>query len=227
MARWFRSHAGKLHNRKVQRLSDAHYRAWDSLLCVAALYDGVLPPIDDVAFELHRPPAAAAKLIEALIAARLFDRTERGIEPHDWNEWQYLPAVSTERVQRHRERRRNACGNAARNAPGTDSETQRDRGQSSEEPGGSSAPAALAGASGDPVKSIFDQGVALLVRHRTPERRARSLVGQWRAKARDDGRVASLIREAVERDITEPIAWIAKRLAAAEAGNDPWAGVDI
>ena len=89
MARWFRSYVDKLDNPKVQRLSDAHYRAWDSLLCVACLCDGVLPPLADVAFLLRRSPAATAKLVDALIRDRLFVKTERGIEPHDWNVWQY------------------------------------------------------------------------------------------------------------------------------------------
>jgi hypothetical protein len=39
MARWFRSHTAKLDNPKVQRLSDTLYRAWDSLLCIAARWN--------------------------------------------------------------------------------------------------------------------------------------------------------------------------------------------
>jgi hypothetical protein len=183
------------------------------------MHDGVLPPLRDVALLVHRTPAVTAKLIEALIAGGLFERTERGIEPHDWNDWQYTSPVSTERVRRHRERQRGV----SRNAPETHSENQRDREQSSEEPKGSSGPAAP----DDPVKSIFDEGVALLAKHATSEKQARKIIGQWRAKARDDGRVAALIREAVERDITEPIAWFAKTLAAAEDANGPWVGVEI
>jgi hypothetical protein len=106
MARWFRSYAEKLFNPKVQRLSNSLYRGWEMLLCVACQYDGVLPPLPDVAFHLRRSPAATAKLIEALIEARLLDRTERGIEPHDWKVWQYQSDSSTERVRRHRERQR-------------------------------------------------------------------------------------------------------------------------
>ena len=226
MASWFRSHANKLDNPKVQRLSDAHYRAWDSLLCVACRYDGVLPPLRDVAFLLRRSEAATAKLLDALRAAGLFVETERGIEPHDWNDWQFKSDVSTKRVERHRERHEQRSRNVSGDGPGNVSETDsenRVREQSSEEPDGSSAPAAL----GDPVKSIFDEGVALLARTGTPARRARSLVGQWRSKARDDGRVAALIREAQARNVSEPIAWFAKALAAPQLENDPWAGVDI
>lgn len=38
---WYRRHAAKLNNRKVQRLSDALCRAWDGLLCVTPTYGGV------------------------------------------------------------------------------------------------------------------------------------------------------------------------------------------
>ena len=104
MTGWFRSYADKLDNPKVQRLSDALYRAWDGLLCVACRYDGVLPPLTDLAFMLRRSPAATAKLIDALMQAGLLVKTERGIEPHDWNEWQYKSDTSKERMRRHRQR---------------------------------------------------------------------------------------------------------------------------
>jgi hypothetical protein len=217
-ARWFRSWASKLDNPKVQRLSDAHYRAWDNLLCVACKYGGVLPPLPDLAFLMRRSRPATARLIEALTRAGLFEKTERGIEPHDWKEWQYKSDVSSERVKRHRQRQRDAASAVTE----TDSEN-RVREQSSEEPDGSSAPPALA----DPVKSVFDEGVALLVKTGTEPRRARSIVGQRRARARDDARVAGLIREAQRRGISEPIPWFVKALAAVQADNDPWAGVDI
>ena len=80
-ARWFRSWVDKLDNPKVQRLSDAQYRAWDNLLCVACEHDGVLPPLGDVAFLMRRSRPATARLIEALMRAGLFVKTERGIEP--------------------------------------------------------------------------------------------------------------------------------------------------
>jgi len=122
--RWFRSWAGKLDNPKVQRLSDAHYRAWDNLLCVACKYDGVLPPLPDLAFLMRRSRPAAARLIEALIRAGLFEKTERGIEPHDWREWQYKSDVSSERVKRHRQRQRNVSSAVAVTA--SESENRRE-----------------------------------------------------------------------------------------------------
>lgn len=132
MARWFRSHASKLDNPKVQRLSDAHYRAWDSLLCIACRYGGTLPPIADVAFLLRKSEPVAAKLIETLVGVGLFVKTERGIEPHQWNEWQYKSDVSTERVKQHRERQRNVSCNVPCNVSETASETEADTDTESE-----------------------------------------------------------------------------------------------
>ena len=123
-ARWFRSWASKLDNPKVQRLSDAHYRAWDNLLCVACKYDGVLPPLPDLAFLMRRSRPATARLIEALIRAGLFEKTERGIEPHDWREWQYKSDVSAERMRRHRQRHRDGPGDVTVTA--SESESRRE-----------------------------------------------------------------------------------------------------
>jgi hypothetical protein len=130
MARWFRSYVEKLHSPKVLRLSDSLYRGWDKLLCVACQYDGVLPSVPDLALLLRRTPAATAKLVEALIEARLLDRTERGIEPHDWNVWQYQSDNSAERTRRHRERQRAAASadTVTASGPDADSQPEPDRG---------------------------------------------------------------------------------------------------
>ena len=127
MTGWFRSYADKLDNPKVQRLSDALYRAWDSLLCVACRHDGVLPPLADLAFLLRRSPAATAKLIDALMQADLLVKTERGIEPHDWNEWQYKSDTSQERMRRHRQRQRDVTSAVTATPSESESESESDR----------------------------------------------------------------------------------------------------
>lgn len=127
MARWFRSHANKLDNPKVQRLSDALYRAWDSLLCVTCRYDGVLPPIADTAFLLRKSEDAAQRLIDALIERGLFVKTERGVEPHEWNEWQYKSDVSTPRVKQFRERQRNVSSNVSETPSESEADTETER----------------------------------------------------------------------------------------------------
>ena len=127
MTGWFRSYADKLDNPKVQRLSDALYRTWDSLLCVASRYDGVLPPLADLAFLLRRSPAATAKLIDALMQADLLVNTERGIEPHDWNEWQYKSDTSKERMRRHRQRQRDVTSAVTVTHSESEAESESDR----------------------------------------------------------------------------------------------------
>jgi hypothetical protein len=127
MASWFRSHVNKLDNAKVQRLSDAHYRVWDSLLCVACKYDGVLPPLADVAFLLRRPRPATAKVIGAMVQARLFVKTDRSIEPHQWNDWQYKSDVSTERVKRSRKRQRTVSRDVSETASESEADTENGR----------------------------------------------------------------------------------------------------
>jgi hypothetical protein len=201
MARWFRSYADKLDNPKVQRLSDANYRAWDSLLCVACRYDGLLPPLADLAFLLRRPPPVTAKLIDALMQAGLFVKTERGIEPHDWNAWQYKSDVSTGRVKQHRERRQNAT----RNVSATPSESEADTEQSSE---------AEASDAPDVASLIFGRGREWLQRSTgKPESACRSLLGKWRKIAGDEGLIAILGRAQREAPI-DAVAWIERALQA-------------
>ena len=205
MARWFRSYVDKLNNIKVRRLSDAHYRAWESLLCVAALHDGALPSLSEVAFRLRKTEQETAELIEALIAARLFDRTGQGIVPHDWNEWQYKSDLSSERVKRFRQR--------ARNVSETLSESEADSESDPE--------ASASGAAAPEVKAVFDEGVRLLTASGCSERTARTLIGKWRRGSGDAATLAA-IRLAQAKGITEPIAWITARLSPKprESWND-------
>ena len=198
MPRWFRSHVAKLENPKVQRLSDAHYRAWESLLCVAARFDGVLPDLSDTAFYLRRSAEETAELVEALIKARLFERTDAGIRPHDWDDWQYKSDVSTERVKRFRQRPR------AVSATSPDSE-----------PDSEPDPEAHASGAGAPpsAKAMFDEGVKLLSEAGCKPANARSLIGKWRRDA-GDAAVMVALRAAHGGHISEPIAWITARLAA-------------
>jgi hypothetical protein len=201
VARWFRSYVDKLDNAKVQSLSDAHYRAWDSLLCVACKYDGLLPPLRVFAFQLRRSQPVTAKLIEALVRAGLLVKTERGIEPHDWNTWQYKSDVSTGRVKQHRERRQNAT----RNVSATHSESDADTEQSSE---------AKASDAPDVASLIFGRGREWLQRSTgKPDSACRSLLGKWRKIAGDEGLIAILGRAQREAPI-DAVAWIERALQA-------------
>ena len=100
---------------------------------------------------LHRRAVAAATLIDALMQVGLLARTGRAVEP---------PDVPAERMGRHRQRHRDVTPAVTV----TNSENQRVREQSSEEPDGSSAPAALAG----PAGWICDEGIAVPARTGPP-----------------------------------------------------------
>lgn len=103
--KWFRLYSKMLRNYKVQSLEGRLFRGWINLLCVASANDGSLPNLAQVAFELRISEAEAAELIERLVEAELFDRTECGaLTPHRWNEHQHRSGSSTERVRKHREK---------------------------------------------------------------------------------------------------------------------------
>lgn len=71
----------------------------------------------------------------------------------------------------------------------------------------------------DPVKSLFDSGVDLLVRNGATERAARGIVGQLRKYQRDKGgdpEVAKLIVEAAK--YTDPAAFLERTMRPARRG---------
>lgn len=72
------------------------------------------------------------------------------------------------------------------------------------------------GQAADPVKSLFDAGVSLLVRTGTAEGQARSFIGKCR-QAIGDERLAALLAEAKSK--TEPKAWLAAAIKT--PANDP------
>lgn len=103
----------------------------------------------------------------------------------------------------------NAPSNAASNAPECPSPSP-------------SVTSVTGGVAADPVKSLFDDGVALLVGKGASQGAARSLIGQLRKKAGDE-RLGLLIAEAQSLDITDPRAWLTA--AANCPANDPLTGL--
>ena len=74
--------------------------------------------------------------------------------------------------------------------------------------------------SSDPVKALFDFGVAVLTDARVPERQARSEIGKWRKTLRDDGRLMALFVSARQNHAVEPLAYLEKAVATARAKRD-------
>ncbi|MDB5607809.1 MAG: hypothetical protein JWP25_4709 [Bradyrhizobium sp.] len=107
MTRWFRFYEESLNDPKLLRLSDGLYRAWTMLLCFASKNDGILPAVDDMAAALRTKPSKVSDWIEKLVAGGLIDRVGDHYEPHNWSGRQYKSDVSTDRVKRFRNGKRN------------------------------------------------------------------------------------------------------------------------
>ena len=124
---WFRFYNTTMDNEKVLKLTDAQYRAWTMLLCIASKKGGTIP--DDmlsISILLRKPPAKCRDIIQVLISGELLDRVQNGYIPHDWSERQYASDVSTSRVRAHRERNGNGQCNVSETADETPPDTDTD-----------------------------------------------------------------------------------------------------
>lgn len=111
MSRWWRAEDTSIDHPKLLRLSDAMFRAWYTLNCVASANDGVLPPTADIAIRLRVKPAKVAEWITKLVAAGLYDNDNGVFRPHNWNKRQYktdnIDPTNAARQKRYREKHRN------------------------------------------------------------------------------------------------------------------------
>jgi hypothetical protein len=204
MTQWWRFYSDAIFDPKLLRLSDAMFRAWTTLLCLAAKNDGVLPTAQDIALTLRMKPAKVAEWITTLVAAGLIDRTEAGFEPHNWSGRQYKSDVSTDRVKRFRNAQRNAAPTVSETPPETETETEKNS-----EPNGSGA-----AAPDDPRSRLFSEGLPAIERMSGRGANAsRSFIGKCLKAADDDAvTVLGLIEEADRNRVIDPCAWIVARL---------------
>lgn len=201
MSRWFRIYDELLDDPKVQRLPAEDFKGWMNLLCLASRHNGKLPPLADIAFALRETEDAVSTLLERLLNGGLIERRSGGADgihyaPYKWSERQYKSDTSTGRVKRFRERSKPV----AETPPETDTETE---GSVSKDTGGKPP---------DPLKQLFDVGVALLTSTGGTERQARSLIGKWR-KARPDSEVLAGLIDCRTRAISNPVEWLEKRFS--------------
>lgn len=200
--RWWRAYGRARHDPKLLKLSDKHFRWWFNLVCVASDNDGILPPHADLAVEFRVSGKTMTAVLDALIAAGLFDHDETGIRPHNWNGLQYKSDVSSDRVKRFRERTRNGQCNVSE----TPSENRVQRTDNSEAKA-SGAPAPL-----DTASIVFGHGREWLQRSTgKSEQHCRQLLGKWRKSAGDEALIAVLGRAEGERPI-DAVAWIERAL---------------
>jgi hypothetical protein len=119
--RWFRLYDDVLNDPKVQKLSGETFKLWINVLCIASKHGGVLPSLDDLAFQLRLPELVCKTEIDTLKAAGLIDGDKR-LKPHGWEKRQYKSDTSTERVKRFRERSSNVAETVNETVPDTDTE---------------------------------------------------------------------------------------------------------
>lgn len=107
MSRWWRAYDEAVDDPKLMLLSDRAHRAWFNLMCLASVGDGRLPERKVIELKLRLSPSKTQAVLTELVEAGLIDESDDGLTPHNWNGRQYKSDVSTERVQRFRERERN------------------------------------------------------------------------------------------------------------------------
>lgn len=117
MSRWFRFYDEVLNDRKVQKLSPDLFKGWVNLLCLASAGDGEIGTVDDVAFSLRMSDDDATELVAQLVRADLIELTETGMRPHAWDKRQFKSDVSTDRVKRFRETKRNVSETVDETSP--------------------------------------------------------------------------------------------------------------
>ena len=122
MNRWFRFYDEALDDPKVQLLPPERFKVWVNLLCLACRHDGKLPPIADVAFALRMARDEAGECLLDFTQRGLLDQYEEQFSPHNWAKRQYRSDVSTDRVKRFRETKRNVSPAVSETAPDTDTE---------------------------------------------------------------------------------------------------------
>lgn len=213
MSRWFRFYDDALDDEKVQLLPDSHFRAWVNLLCLASKNDGVLPPLEAIAFRLRKSLEDTSVLLDEFYARQLLDHVE--VEdapitytPHNWKERQYKSDVSTDRVKQFRKRERNVSLTVSETPPETDNREQIQK--------DSEANASGADAPRDFRAELFSRGLAKLasLTGKGPDA-CRSFVGKCLKAASDDAVVVlGLIEDAERNRVADPSAWIAARLKA-------------
>lgn len=121
MGRWFRMYDDVLDDPKAQKLSDAAFRGWVNILCLASKSGGMLEqPLGNVAFSLRKSVPKTHELLQVLISAGLLESVENGWKPHNWDARQFKSDVSTERVKRFRKRHETVTATA----PESDTESE-------------------------------------------------------------------------------------------------------
>jgi hypothetical protein len=104
---WFRFYHEVLDDPKVQTLPPELFKFWTNTLCLACRNNGFLPDIKAVSFAFRCDEKYVSEMLQLLDEKGLLDKRFGKLSPHKWFERQYKSDTSTERVKRHREKKRN------------------------------------------------------------------------------------------------------------------------
>ncbi len=156
MNRWFRFYHEALDDPKVQMMRPELFKFWVNLLCLAARNEGRLPEHnEEIAFALRLDTKQVDGFVAELVDRALLDDGEE-LRPHNWDARQYKSDVSTERVKRYRETKRNVSCNESETPPDTEADTDNtsslrsDVARKQREPNGSRLPEGWTPSAGQP-----------------------------------------------------------------------------
>lgn len=124
MSRWFRMYDDVLNDPKVQCLPGDLFKAWVNILCFASKNgEPVLRSLDELAFALRMSLEMATEITDKLAKYGLLDQGRGGYSVHNWDGRQRRSDVSTNRVQKFRERTTKPDETVSRNADGNGNAT--------------------------------------------------------------------------------------------------------
>lgn len=118
---WFRMYAEFAADPKVQMLSEADQRRFVMLLCIRCSNDAETFHDEEVAFQLRINIEEWACTKALLMSKNMIDE---GNNPVSWQKRQFLSDSSTNRVQKHRERKAKQACNVSVTPPDTDTDTE-------------------------------------------------------------------------------------------------------
>ncbi len=124
MNRWFRVYDGLVDDPKVQRLPPILFKAIINLWCLASQNNGHLPSNETMEFKLRLSSSKLEALIDGLTEAGLLDGDQGALRPHNWDNRQFRSDVSTDRVKRFRNKKRNGDIAVSETPPETETETE-------------------------------------------------------------------------------------------------------
>jgi hypothetical protein len=195
MNSWFRVYNSLVDDPKVRKLPDGMVTSLLWLWCIAGQNDGVLPPIDDVAFKLRCTTAKAAEIITKLVKAELFDNDGGTFRPHNWDTRQYKTDTADPkgagRAKKYRDKKRDASRVTQRDENVRDERPEQNRAES--EQSRADAPRAAVSNSEKVLRSDL---MEIFGPSRCPDL---SRAGVWLGKGYSAGMIVEVVRELLAR----------------------------